>query len=70
MLVSLGKVSDLSGVDFVLLEAGEDALVFFDANLVIAIDKAAGTATVQMEAPIVTQLTEIDPLAIKIVFDI
>jgi phage tail sheath gpL-like len=50
---------DLSGVDFVLLEAGEDALNFFDANLIIAIDKALGKATVQMTVPIVTQLREI-----------
>ncbi len=60
---------DLSGVDFVLLEAGEDALVFFDANLVIAINKAEGSATIQMEVPIVTQLRTITA-PIKIVFDI
>lgn len=50
---------DLSGVDFVLLEAGEDALIFFDENLVIAIDKALGKATIQMIVPLVTQLREI-----------
>jgi phage tail sheath gpL-like len=50
---------DLSGVDFVLLEAGEDALLFFDANLVITIDKASGKVTIQMTVPIVTQLREI-----------
>ena len=50
---------DLSGVDFVLLEAGEDALKFFDTNMVIAIDKALGKVTIQMTVPIVTQLREI-----------
>jgi phage tail sheath gpL-like len=50
---------DLSGVDFVLLESGETALKFFDTNLVIAIDKALGKVTIQMIAPIVTQLREI-----------
>lgn len=50
---------DLSGVDFVLLEAGEDALIFFNDNLIIAIDKALGKVTIQMTVPIVTQLREI-----------
>lgn len=59
---------DLSGVDFVLLEAGEDALNFFDENLVIAIDKALGKVTIQMVAPIVTQLREI-AATMKIAFD-
>lgn len=50
---------DLSGVDFVLLEAGEDALIFFNENLIISIDKALGKVTIQMTVPIVTQLREI-----------
>ena len=50
---------DLSGIDFVLLEAGEDALIFFDTNLIITIDKVLGKATIQMTVPIVTQLREI-----------
>lgn len=50
---------DLSGVDFVLLEAGEDALIFFNDNMVITIDKALGKVTIQMTVPIVTQLREI-----------
>ncbi len=58
---------DLSGVDFVLLEAGEDALIFFDDNMVIAIDKALGKVTVQMIVPIVTQLREIQA-TMKIAF--
>ena len=58
---------DLSGVDFVLLEAGETALNFFDTNLIIAIDKALGKATVQMTVPIVTQIREI-AATLKIAF--
>lgn len=50
---------DLSGPDFVLLESGENALLFFDDNLVILVDKALGKATIQMVVPIVTQLREI-----------
>lgn len=50
---------DLSGPDFVLLEAGEDALNFFKRNLIVTIDKALGRATIQSKAPIVTQLREI-----------
>lgn len=50
---------DLAGPDFVLLEAGEDALVFFKSNLFIVIDKSIGRATVTMIVPIVTQLREI-----------
>lgn len=50
---------DLSGPDFVLLEAGEDALVFFKNNLNITIDKANGRVTITMIVPIVTQLREI-----------
>lgn len=50
---------DLSGVDYVLLEAGEDSLQFFDENLIILIDKATGTATLAMKVLIVTQLRTI-----------
>lgn len=67
---SFGKrlFQDLSGPDFVLLEAGEDALKFFDTNFVITIDKAAGKATLQKTVPIVTQLREI-LVTMKIAFD-
>ena len=50
---------DLSGVDFVLLESGEDALIFFNDNMIISIDKALGKVTIQMTVPIVTQIREI-----------
>ena len=51
--------NDLSGTEYVLLEAGEDALKSFDANLQILIDKALGKATIVMVAPIVTQIRDI-----------
>lgn len=50
---------DLSGPDFVLLEDGAEALVFFKENLLVVIDKSVGRATITMKAPIVTQLREI-----------
>jgi len=58
---------DLSGIDFVLLQAGEAALVFFDDNLIIVLDLAIGKATIQMTVPIVTQLEEI-AVTMKIAF--
>jgi len=50
---------DLSGPNFVLLESGENALNFFNDNLVITLDKALGKVTIQMTVPIVTQIREI-----------
>lgn len=50
---------DLSGPDFVLLESGEDALIFFNDNLIITLDKANGKVTIQEEVPLVTQIREI-----------
>lgn len=47
--------SDLSGVDFVLVEAGEAALKFFKDNLTIAIDLTVGKVTITMKTPIVVQ---------------
>ena len=58
---------DLSGPDFVLLESGEDALNFFDDNLVIILDKATGKVTEQIEVPLVTQFREISA-TLKIAF--
>lgn len=57
----------LSGADFVLLEAGEAALKQFLADLVITLDTQTGTATIQMEVPIVTQLRTINA-TMKIAF--
>jgi len=50
---------DLSGVDFVLLQAGEDEIAFFKDNLIITLDLALGKATIQMITPIVSQLRDI-----------
>lgn len=50
---------DLSGRDFVLLEAGEEATTFFKNNLTVVIDTSLGKATVGMRVPIVTQLRKI-----------
>ena len=50
---------DLSGPDFVLLEAGEEALVFFKNNRTVTINKSLGRATILMVVPLVTQLREI-----------
>jgi len=50
---------DLAGADYVLLQAGEDALKFFKDNISVSLDLSTGTATVQMTVPLVTQLREI-----------
>lgn len=50
---------DLSGEDFVLVQAGETALTFFKDSIVISIDLANGRVTLQMTTPLVTQLREI-----------
>lgn len=60
---------DLTGADFVLLQAGEDALQFFKANLIITIDLATGEVTIQMLTPLVTQLRSI-VATMKIAFSI
>jgi len=54
-----GLYSTLSGADFVLTQAGENALQFFKANKTVTLDMATGTATVSMKTPIVTQLRNI-----------
>ncbi len=50
---------DLSGVDFVLLQDGEDAIKFYKNNLTVTLDLADGKATITMIVPLVTQLREI-----------
>ena len=59
---------DLSGVEFVLLEAGAEALGFFVDNLIITIDKALGRITVSMRTPLVTQYRE-NATAMQVTFD-
>ena len=60
---------DLSGPDFVLVQAGADAIKFFKDNLTITLDLATGKATVQMIVPIVTQL-RIILVTMKITFSV
>jgi phage tail sheath gpL-like len=50
---------NLSGSDYVLTQAGEDALEFFKQNLNVSIDMDDGRVTVNMVTPIVTQLRAI-----------
>jgi phage tail sheath gpL-like len=54
-----GLYNTLSGTDFVLTQAGEQALVFFKDNKVVTVDLATGTVTIEMKTPIVTQLRNI-----------
>ena len=50
---------DLGGPEFVLVQAGDQAIAFFKENLDVVLDLAQGKATVQMITPIVTQLRTI-----------
>lgn len=50
---------DLSGPDFVLVEAGEAAFKFFKDNITVTLDLSTGRATILMTLKIVTQLREI-----------
>ena len=58
---------DLAGPGFVLVQDGEDALVFFKENLNITLDLALGKVTITMQLPIVTQLRKII-MTIKVAF--
>lgn len=51
--------TELSGEDFVLTQAGEDALQFFNSKIVVTLDLSTGTVTINMQVPIVTQLRTI-----------
>ena len=50
---------DLSTADFVLTQAGEEALQFFRANREVILDVSEGKVTINMQVPIVTQLRTI-----------
>lgn len=54
----VGLYNDLSGPDFVLVQAGEEALQFFKSKLTITIDLSIGKVTANMQVPIVTQFRE------------
>jgi len=58
----------LSGVNYTLVQAGEDAFVYFKDNLTLTLDLALGKVTITMFVPIVTQLRQIIA-TIKIAFD-
>ncbi len=49
----------LSGEDFVLTQAGETALKFFQANRSVTLDLLTGKVTITMKVPIVVQLRTI-----------
>ncbi len=51
--------SDLSGPDYVLTQAGETALQFFNDRLSVSLNLLTGTVTILMSVPIVTQLRTI-----------
>ena len=53
---TIGFYNTLSGADFVLTQAGEEARRFFIQNLIVSLDLATGTVTVDMGTPLVTQL--------------
>ena len=55
----IGFYNTLSGDEFVLTEAGEDARVFFINNLSVVLDLANGKVTIVMKTPLVTQLRTI-----------
>lgn len=50
---------DLAGPDFVLVQDGEPAKVFFKDNVTVTLDLALGKATITMLVPIVSQLRTI-----------
>lgn len=58
---------DLAGADFVLVQDGEAAFVFYKDNLAIILDISLGKVTITMLTPIVTQLRVI-VATIKIAF--
>jgi phage tail sheath gpL-like len=59
---------DLAGPNYVLVQDGEDAFVYFKENLTVTLDLGLGKATLTMFVPIVTQLRQIIA-TIKIAFD-
>ncbi len=54
-----GLYLTLSGEDFVLTQAGEDARLFFRNNRSVTLDLSLGKVTIIITTPIVTQLREI-----------
>jgi len=50
--------NELSGEDYVIAQAGEDALQYFKTNLTVTVDTEAGQVTATMILPIVSQVRE------------
>ena len=57
--IYVGYYDSLSKSNYMLTQAGEDALQFYKSKLNVTIDMSTGTATVLQEVPIVTQLRSI-----------
>lgn len=53
---TISLYSTLSGAEFVLTQAGENARNFFINNLTVSLDLSTGTVTIDMATPLVTQL--------------
>jgi len=53
---TMGFYNTLSGPDYVLTQSGETARTFFLNNLIVSLDLATGTVTIDMGTPLVTQL--------------
>lgn len=59
----------LSESEYVLTQAGEDAINYFKDSVTVTLDMAKGEATVTMKTPIVVQLRSI-PTTMQIVFSV
>lgn len=64
---TIGFYNTLSGQEFVLTQAGETARRLFITNLIVILDLATGTVTIDMAVPLVTQLRNI-AATMRIVF--
>jgi phage tail sheath gpL-like len=56
----VGLFTTLSGEDYVLTQAGQQALSFYKNNLQVSLDLSIGLVTIYMVVPIVTQLRQIN----------
>ena len=52
--------AELSGTDFILTRAGEANLNFFIENLIVTLDLSVGSVSIQMTAPLVSQVRDIE----------
>ena len=56
---SVQLYGDLAGVDFMLVQDGEEAFNFYKENLTVDLDLSTGQVTVNQFVPIITQLRTI-----------